>query len=78
VAEPTEPTTSSRRPWLHSLPGVLRVPMAAVGFVANTLVHGPVLILAGLVKLLPIPALQHWLEHRIPGIAESWIAVNRL
>lgn len=58
------------------LPGPLRVPLAAVGFLLNTGVHGPLLILAALLKLLPVPSLQRWLERRLPGIAERWIAVN--
>ena len=76
MAEPSGPARPARRYLLRYLPAALRVPLAALGFVLNTLVHGPVLIAAALVKLLPIPALQRWLEHRLPGIAESWIAVN--
>lgn len=75
MADPSRPAPPPASFFLR-LPSALRVPLAALGFIANTLVHGPVLIVAALVKLLPVPALQRWLERRLPGIAESWIAVN--
>ena len=68
---------SSRLPWLLHLPAPLRVPLAALGFLLNTGLHGPVLILAALLKLLlPVPALRRGFDHLLPAIAESWIAVN--
>lgn len=76
MADPSRPAPSAPASFFLRLPSALRVPLAALGFIANTLVHGPVLIVAALVKLLPVPALQRWLERRLPGIAESWIAVN--
>ena len=65
------------RHWLHYTPAPLRVPLAAVLFLLNTGVHGPVLILAALLKLvLPVPAIRRGFDHLLPKIAESWIGVN--
>ena len=76
MAESSGSAVPAPRSLFLRLPSALRVPLAALGFIANTLVHGPVLIVAGLLKLLPVPVLQRWLERRLPGIAESWIAMN--
>lgn len=76
MAESAPPAARAPRSLFLHLPAALRIPLAALGFIANTLLHGPLLIVAALVKLLPVPALQRWLERRLPGIAESWIAVN--
>lgn len=69
--------TSPARSWLLHLPAPLRVPLAALGFLLNTGLYGPLLIIAALLKLvLPVPALRRGFERWLPAIAERWIAVN--
>ncbi|MDY0022339.1 acyltransferase [Arenimonas caeni] len=59
------------------LPAPLRVPLAAVLFLLNTAFHGPLLIVAALLKLaLPLPPLRRGFDRLLPAIAESWIGVN--
>lgn len=65
------------RHWLHYTPAPLRVPLAAVLFLLNTGVFGPLLIVAALLKLLlPVPALRRGFDWLLPRIAEAWIGVN--
>lgn len=61
---------------LRSLPAVLRVPLAALLFALNTLVHAPLLLVAAVFKLIPLAALRRRLDRLLPAIAESWIGVN--
>jgi 1-acyl-sn-glycerol-3-phosphate acyltransferase len=60
-----------------SLPVFIRVPLAILLIVANTLVHVLLLFVLTFAKLvLPIPAVRQVLSRALAGIAESWIAVN--
>ena len=62
---------------LASLPAFLRIPLAIVLMIANTIVHVlPLFALALLKVVLPIHALRVALSRALVAIAESWIAVN--
>jgi len=59
------------------LPAPLRVPLAALAFVVNTVVHTlPLLALALLKVALPLASARAALGRVLIAMAESWIAVN--
>ncbi|MFZ5723205.1 MAG: acyltransferase [Pseudomonadota bacterium] len=59
------------------LPAFLRIPLAFLCFIANTLAHCVPLFALALVKLLaPVRAIRTLLSRMLVLIAESWIAVN--
>ncbi len=62
------------------LDGLIRAARAAIGsvlVVASTLLHAtPLLALAAVKFVVPVPALRTALSHVLAGIGESWIAVN--
>ncbi|HET6433807.1 acyltransferase [Dyella sp.] len=62
---------------LASLPAFLRIPLAILLLLVNTIVHVlPLFALALLKVVLPIHALRVALSRALVAIAESWIAVN--
>lgn len=62
---------------LFFLPSPLRVALAALLVIGNTLVHVPVLLVVALAKaLLPVKSLRLPLDRALMVIAESWIGVN--
>ena len=55
----------------------LRVAFNGTLIALNTLVHATPLLLLALLKLIvPIPGFRHFISAVLAGIAESWIAVN--
>lgn len=60
-----------------SLPALLRVPLAMLLLLANTLVHVVVLFVLTVVKLLlPLHRVRVVLSRALVAVAESWIGVN--
>lgn len=59
------------------VPAGLRAPLAALGFVANTVAHTlPLLALALIKVVLPVASARTALGRVLIALAESWIAVN--
>ncbi len=55
----------------------IRVPLAALLFAVNTVVHvAPLLLLALLKALVPIRLVRRGLDHALMQLAQSWIAFN--
>lgn len=55
----------------------LRVPVAALLLAANTVLHVPPLLIVAILKaLLPIPAVRRGCNRLLMAIAASWIALN--
>jgi 1-acyl-sn-glycerol-3-phosphate acyltransferase len=62
---------------LTFLPRFVRLPLAAVSVVLNTLLHAtPLLALAVVKALLPLPAARRGLSHTLVALAESWVSTN--
>ncbi|MCE3004909.1 MAG: acyltransferase [Xanthomonadaceae bacterium] len=62
---------------LTALPAFLRLPLAALSVVLNTLVHATPLLALALVKaLLPLAAARRWLSRMLVALAESWVSTN--
>lgn len=61
---------------MRALLSLIRGSLAFLGYTVNTLFWFVPILLLGLVKLLPIPALRKFLSHLIDGCASGWISVN--
>lgn len=61
---------------MRALLSLIRGSLAFLGYTFNTLFWFVPILLLGLVKLLPIPALRKFLSHLIDGCASGWISVN--
>jgi hypothetical protein len=64
---------------LATLPGLIRLPLAALLLALNVIVHVLVLFAFTLVKVVvPIRAVRLACSRVLVGIAESWIGVNNV
>ncbi|MBT1445411.1 acyltransferase [Shewanella sp. JM162201] len=61
---------------MRTLLSLFRGSFAFLGYTLNTLFWFVPIVLLGLVKLLPIPALRKLMSYLVDGCASNWISVN--
>ncbi|WP_372871126.1 acyltransferase [Shewanella sp.] len=61
---------------MRPLLSLIRGSLAFTGYTLNTLFWCIPILVLGLVKLLPIPALRKFMSYLVDGCASNWISVN--